>query len=84
MASMNDGVSKLWIVRQGRGLDIVGYTSNVEAISHLIRGYLVDNYRDLYNAKQNIREEVEIALKHMDDEPEQCRDPDCAGHGHGE
>lgn len=70
MAGMSDGVNKLWIIRKPRGsLDIDGYSSNLEAIDHLIRCCLVVDP----SCASEIQATVDGALRHLDEE-EECTD----------
>ena len=62
---MSDGVSKVWVMNREHGLDLSGFTSEVEAIDHLVRVALVKRV-----PKDQILVAVEKALAHLDDRGE--------------
>jgi hypothetical protein len=66
MTGISDGVSKLWVMRCDRGLDLHGVKDELEAIDHLVRCALLKDVD-----KDVIRHAVEHALKHLD-EPDHC------------
>lgn len=61
---MSDGVSKVWVLDREHGLDLSGFTSEVEAIDHLVRVALVKHV-----PKEQLRSAVEHALTHLDPVP---------------
>jgi hypothetical protein len=65
MAGLSDGVSKLWILRAGSGLNIQGHKDDLEAIDALIRHALVFGPADM---KRRIEKTAANALKHLEDE----------------
>ena len=62
---MSDCVSKVWFMNREHGLDLSGFTSEVEAIDHLVRVALVKRV-----SKDQILVAVEKALAHLDDRGE--------------
>jgi len=66
MAGMYDGVSKLWIVRAGRGLDVTGFKSEFDAIGQLVRCIMRDD--DSTESKDQVVDAVAEALRHMDED----------------
>lgn len=72
MGGFCDGVSKLWIVRAQRGLDVDGFNDEVEAIGALIRRAITWGGPDV---KARISAAVGEALRH--DEEDSARDGKC-------
>lgn len=63
MAGLSDGVSKLWILRKDRSLNIDGYKTEAEAIAHLVRFALVFAAdADRETIRDQIREAFEQAM----------------------
>lgn len=76
MPGMNDGVSKLWILRRHGSLDVDGYHDEPEAIGALVR-HAVSFSRPEERAalKARIRVIVDRALRHDEpDEEDGCSD----------
>lgn len=65
---MHDGVSKLWLLRAGRGLSVDGFKDELEAIDALIRHALVWSEGDVDARKARIQAVVDEALKHLDEQ----------------
>jgi hypothetical protein len=73
MNGLNDGVSKLWVMRRDRGLDLSGFADECEAIDHLVRVALLKDV-----TKERLQEVVTKALTNLDPKPRECnRHDDC-------
>lgn len=77
--SMHDGVSKLWIVRADRGLDVDGFDNEISAIDRLVRRALMAApIGTVDDVKARINATVAEALTHLDPKPRPCnRHDDC-------
>lgn len=63
----SDGVSKLWILRTGRGqLQVEGFKNEAEAIQYLIRHVLAFS-SDTEAAKALLGSAIATAMQHMDE-----------------
>jgi hypothetical protein len=64
MAGFSDGVSTVWIVRAGKGLEVDGYETDFCAIEALIRRILARGGPEM---KAGIMESVDAAMRHLDE-----------------
>jgi len=67
----HDGVSKLWILRAGRGLSLDGCKDELEAIDKLIRHRLTFSPEG-HDVATAIRATVEKALRHLEEVGEEA------------
>jgi hypothetical protein len=64
MAGFSDGVSTVWIVRAGKGLEVDGYETDLCAIEALIRRVLA---RGGPETKSFVMASVDAAMGHLDE-----------------
>jgi hypothetical protein len=64
MSGFSDGVSTVWIVRAGKGLEVDGYETDLCAIEALIRRALVRGGPEM---KTGVMEAVDAAMRHLDE-----------------
>lgn len=68
--SIGSGLYEIYTMTTGAkgAINLDGHRSKLHAIDHLIRSVLGDGYNDLEAAKRTVREVVEAALKHCDED----------------
>lgn len=76
MSGYIDSASRYWLVKRDRGLNISGFASIEALLDSVVRLKMLED--DGESAKHRVREIVEEALRHMDEEPDAAPGSDAS------